>query len=511
MKDSKGLTVVLAGGGTGGHIYPAIAIAQKLKQDKEIEQIYYVGNPKNLEFNIVKSESLSFLPITVSGMPRKPDLKLFMWYLFLNIAIIKCIYYFIKVKPDVIIGTGGYVSGAPLIAGWLTGIPIVIHDPDAHPGVVSRFMAAKANYVSVAFEQAKKYLNSNKIIVNGNPIRENFSKADKNVALKYFNFDENKKTILVMGGSQGAKTINDALLNCVKNLITEQNLQIIHQTGKKNYDSYVDELLKIWPDFEQNKNYVVRPYFNDMSIPLSCADLAVARAGSLSISELNICGLPSILVPYPFAAANHQKFNALAIEKAGAGIYLDDSDCESDKLFEIITKIIHDVDKLALMKKENLQLAKPDATHNIVDILKMAARSGKGQNAKMFWVIVIAILLMLSVFLIKNIAFDLEIKELSPQEVVSHNTSDKDYIIIDVRESAEYQDGHIKNSTNIPLSLLLNEYQAIQRKKPIVLVCRSGNRSLKALSFLKDQGFNNIINLKGGINAWQKAGYKLEK
>ena len=248
-----------------------------------------------------------------------------------------------------------------------------------------------------------------------------------------------------------------------------------------------------------------------MSIPLSCADFAISRAGSLSISELNICGLPSILVPYPFAAADHQKFNAEAIEAAGAGICLIDSECKSDKLLEIIIKTFHDVDKLALMKEKNLQIAKPDATNSLVSLLKQAAKSGKGRNAKMFWIITIVVLSMLSVFLVKNIALDSEISELSPREVVSHNEAGDDYIIIDVREPSEYEEGHIKNSINLPLSLLISEYQAVQRKRPVVLVCRSGHRSLKALSFLKDQGFTNMINLKGGILAWQKAGYGLEK
>jgi UDP-N-acetylglucosamine--N-acetylmuramyl-(pentapeptide) pyrophosphoryl-undecaprenol N-acetylglucosamine transferase len=508
MKENKTLTVVLAGGGTGGHIYPAVAVAEKLKQDSEVESIYYVGNPKNIEFDIVKKENLAFLPISVFGMPRKPDFKLLKWYFSLKIAIIKCIYYFIKIKPDVILGTGGYVSGPALIAGWLMGIPIVIHDPDAHPGVVSRFVAPKAHYVSVAFEQAKKYLNSNKIVVNGNPIRETFSTTDRNKALKSLGLDENKKTLLVMGGSQGAKTINEALLGCVRKLVEEQNLQVIHQTGKKNFDEYIEEISKNWPDFEQNPNYVLKPYFDDMSIPLSCSNLAVARAGSLSISELNLCGLPSVLVPYPYAAADHQKFNAKAIEEAGAGICLEDSDC--DKLFEIVTNLIHDDDRLNQMKEKNLALAKPDSTNKIVSLLKMAAKSGKGLNAKMFWIVLISIILMISIFLIKNIAFDFEIKELSPQEVLNHQSNDG-YILIDVREQSEYREGHIKNSTNLPLSTLMYEYKVIEKEKPIVLVCRSGKRSLKALSFLKDQGFNNIINLHGGINAWTKAGYELEK
>ena len=365
----KKIKVLIAGGGTGGHIFPAIAVAQKLKQDNDIEKIFYVGCNKNMEKNIVHEENIDFYSISISGMPRKTSLKFIKWFIELGFATIKSIYYISKLKPDVVFGTGGYVSGPVLLAARILNIPFVIHDPDAHPGIVNKFMSKWASAVSISFEQAKPHLKSKNIILNGNPIRSKFLQINKEDALKELQLSPNKKTILVIGGSQGAQAINNALLDATPNLIN-QGFQVIHQTGAKNYDKYAEELTIKHPKMINNPYYIVKPFFNNMEIPLNAADLAVSRAGSLSISELNLCGLPSILVPYPYAAANHQRFNAKAMEEAGASVYLEDSECNSLKLLELILDILNNPEKLEHMKLSNKKLAKPQATENIIKILK---------------------------------------------------------------------------------------------------------------------------------------------
>jgi len=235
MTIDKKITVVITGGGTGGHIYPAIAVIQKLKTDKDIDKIYYIGCPFNMEKDIAEKEGVDFLPISASGMPRKTGLGSIKWYLELNKAVRQSISHLYKIKPDIVFGTGGYVSGPVLLAAIILKIPFVIHDSDAHPGIVSRFISPFAKAVSVAFPQAKQYLNSKNIIVNGNPIRLNFNKISKDEALSKLGLKADKKTILVMGGSQGAKTINDAMLDAASKLIKEQGFQIIHQTGKYGF------------------------------------------------------------------------------------------------------------------------------------------------------------------------------------------------------------------------------------------------------------------------------------
>ncbi|MFH0702471.1 MAG: undecaprenyldiphospho-muramoylpentapeptide beta-N-acetylglucosaminyltransferase [bacterium] len=371
---SEKITLAVTGGGTGGHIYPAVAIIQKLKTDSQIKKIYYIGCPDNMEKDIAAKEEIEFLPVSISGMPRKfKILEIIKWLIALNKAVKQSITYLIKIKPDIIFGTGGYVSGPVLISAIILKIPFVIHDPDAHPGIVSKFMAPWAKVVSVAFEESKNHLKSKNIVVNGNPIRQNFNKISNfalNDALASLNLDVSKKTIVVIGGSQGAKTLNNAMLKAAPRLIKEYNFQIIHQTGKKNFEEYKAEISKEWADFLDCPAYVVRPYFDEMAVILSASDLAVSRSGSLSISELNLSGLPSILVPYPYAAADHQKFNAKAMEKAGASIYIEDSKCNSESLIKLIVNLFKNPEKLADMQDSNKKLAKPDATNNIVKILK---------------------------------------------------------------------------------------------------------------------------------------------
>lgn len=368
------ITVILTGGGTGGHIYPVIAVAQKLNNDPFIEKIYYIGCPHNMEKNITANESyIEFLPVKVSGMPRKFDLRIIKWFFELNKAVYDIIQYFKKIKPDVVFGTGGYVSGSVFIAAVICKIPFVIHEPDAHPGVVTKFMASRAKTVSLAFEDAKNYLKSSNILINANPVRENINKTTKTEALTTLNLDPSRKTILVMGGSQGARTINNAIINSVKKLVLEHNFQVIHQTGKKNFDDCIKNISEIWHDFSNYPQYVIKPYFDDISVPLAAADLAISRAGSISISELNMVNLPSILVPFPYAAADHQRFNARAMEKAGASVFLEDSECNSENLTNLILELFNNQEKLQAMRNSTKNLSKPDAADNIIKIFKNLA------------------------------------------------------------------------------------------------------------------------------------------
>jgi len=370
VTNNKKIIVAVTGGGTGGHIYPAVAVAQALKEDADIEKVYYIGCPHNMEKEIALKHEFEFIPVSISGMPRKLGFGLIKWFLELNKAVGDAVIQLKKIRPDVILGTGGYVSGPVLIAAIILRIPFIIHDPDAYPGIVNRFMAPWAKAVSVAFEEAKNYISSKNIIVNGNPIRSGISNIEKESALKELCLDSSKKIILAIGGSQGARTINNAVLGAAPVLINDYNFQIIHQTGKKNYEEYIEQLSQSWPEYKDNPYYIVRPYFDNMSIPLVVADLAISRAGSLSISELNLSGLPSILVPYPYAAADHQRHNAKALEKAGASAYLEDENCDPNNLIKMILEILNNEEKLKSMKISNEKLAKPYSTDNLVKIIK---------------------------------------------------------------------------------------------------------------------------------------------
>ncbi len=367
------INVLISGGGTGGHIYPAIAVVQKLKQDQNIEHIYYIGCPNNMEKDIVAQENIEFLPVSVSGMPRKISIRFIKWIFQLIIASIKAISYLKKYKPNVVVGTGGYVSGPALIAAKLLKIPFIIHDADAHPGIVSRVTAPYAAVVSVAFEEAKKFIKSNNIFVNGNPVRKTFSTISKNEAVNQLNLDANKKILLIIGGSQGAKSLNDAMKTIVQSLVEEHKYIVIQQTGKNKHDEYIKELKSICPNILSNPDYIVRPYFDNTALLYAAADLAITRAGSLTLSELCLSALPSILIPYPYAAADHQRYNARAMEKEGAALYLDDNDCNADNLMRFIIDLLSNENMLLKMKDSAKILAKPYATENIVKLTKEIA------------------------------------------------------------------------------------------------------------------------------------------
>lgn len=362
-------TYFITGGGTGGHIYPAIAICDELKKDIETKEIYYIGNPDNLEFEIAKKSGCKFLGVNVFGMPRKFGFRLITWFFKLQIAIFQSLYYIKKYKPDAIFATGGYVSAPALFAGGLANVPFMIHDSDVQPGIVSKYIAPNAKCVSLAFEISKQFVKSNNIHINGNPIRGEFKTLSKKEAREALRL-ENRLTLCIMGGSQGAQSINNAAVEILKKLSQEYDLQIIFQTGKKNYAGTHSKLKEIYPEFEKDKNIILKPYFDNMATILKASDIAVSRAGSLSISELCACSIASILIPYPYAAADHQRKNAKYMVEKNSALYLEDADTTSDNLLEKIEYLLKNEEKLKAMQNNAFILAKLDAAQNIVNQLK---------------------------------------------------------------------------------------------------------------------------------------------
>lgn len=365
----KKYTYFITGGGTGGHIYPAIAVCDELKKDPETKEIFYIGNPNNLEFDVAKKMGYKFLGVKISGMPRKFGFGLISWFFELQFAIFKALYYIKKYKPNAIFGTGGYVSAPALFAGSLNGTPFMIHDCDAQPGIVSKYIAPNAKCVSLAFDSSKKFIDSKNIHINGNPIREAFKTLSKEEARTNLGL-ENKRTLCIMGGSQGAKSVNDAAVLILKTLSTEYNLQIIFQSGKKNYEKTLVKLKEIYPEFEKDKNIIFKPYFDNMAMVLKASDIAVSRAGSLSLSELCACGIASILIPYPHAAADHQRKNAQYMVDKRAALYLEDSDTTKDTLLIAVEQLLDNPEKLKTIQQNALGLAKLNATKDIVGQLK---------------------------------------------------------------------------------------------------------------------------------------------
>lgn len=357
----------ITGGGTGGHIYPAMAVADALAKDENVK-IYYIGNPDNLEYGIAQQKGYEFLPVNVKGMPRKISLGFILWGIKLAVSIVKSLFYLSKYQPQGIFGTGGYVSAPIMIAAILEGkIPFMMHDCDAQPGLVTRKLSPHASAVSLAFDKAKDFINNKNSIVSGNPLRPEFKTLSKSSAKTKMGLDINKITLLVMGGSQGAKSIDKAFVEIIRELAQNDKLQIVFQTGKKNLNDIISRLEKIYPEFSKNKNIIIKPYFDDMVTTLKASDIVISRAGSLSLSEIFASDTASVLIPYPFAAANHQRKNAKFVEEKGACIYLEDEDTNPNSLNEIINELLNNEDKRNKIRENSSKLAQFDALNKIVE------------------------------------------------------------------------------------------------------------------------------------------------
>ncbi len=244
----------------------------------------------------------------------------------------------------------------------------MMHDCDAMPGLVTRRLCKRAKYVSLAFDRAKKFIPNKRSIVTGNPIRPEFATLSKENARRNLGLD-NKLTLCVMGGSQGAKSINNTVVEVLKELAQDRNLNVIFQTGKKNYDEIIEKLKLIYPGFEQNSNLLIKPYFNDMISVLKSSDIVVSRAGSLSLSEICASSTAPILVPYPHAAANHQRINAKCLLDMGACVYIEDKELDPNRLREAVLELLDNPVKMNYLKQNTSHLAKFDAVERIVECL----------------------------------------------------------------------------------------------------------------------------------------------
>ena len=368
MSEIYNKTFFVTGGGTGGHIYPALAVADYLNDNGA--KIYYVGNKRNMEFKLSGEKGYKFLHVGVTGMPRgsKNPAKIFFWGTKLLKAILYSIKYIQKYKPNAVFATGGYVSAPMVFACIITKTPYMMHDCDAMPGLVTRKLSKRAKYVSLAFDRAKKYISNKNTIITGNPIRPEFETMTKDQARENLQL-RNKITLTVMGGSQGAKSINDSVVDIIRELIQEHDMQIIFQTGNKNYDEIVEKLKMVYNGWSQNPNLIVKPYFSDMISVLKASDIVIARAGSLSISEICASGCAPVLVPYPHAAANHQRINAKCILERGACIYIEDKDLEPNILLKEIVSLTINSAKMNYLKQNSSYLARYDATKRIAECL----------------------------------------------------------------------------------------------------------------------------------------------
>ena len=354
---------LFAGGGTGGHLYPAIAVAEQIRILKPESKILFVGTKDKIEARVVPEKGFDFKTIWVSGFSRKFKLENILFPVKLLIAMIQSLIINIKFKPEVMIGSGAYVSGPVAIGASVMGAKIILLEQNSYPGITNRLLEKKAEQIHICFEETKKYFrNQEKLKVTGNPIRVELRPVERNEACKEFDLDANKKVVLVLGGSLGAGNVNKALEKNL-NRIVEEDIQIIWQTGKNYYENYK----------KLNSDKVkVFPFIENMTAAYSAADLVIARAGATTIAEVATLGLPVVFIPSTVVAANHQYMNAKALEESNAAIILKDEEL-ADKLYMVVKNLINDKNKLEELKNNIKQFSKPNAAVEIArEAIKLA-------------------------------------------------------------------------------------------------------------------------------------------
>ena len=353
--------VVISGGGTGGHIFPAIAIADEIKRRNPEVEILFVGAVGKMEMERVPKAGYSIEGLPIVGLQRKLTFSNFLLPFKLFNSLLKARRIIKNFKPQLVIGVGGYASGPTLKMAQLLGIPTVIQEQNSFPGKTNILLSKKASLICTAYTNLEQFFSKEKIRLTGNPVRQELSniKTSKEDALEMFGLSSTQKTALVIGGSLGAKTLNDAML---KNLeqISNGQLQFIWQCGKGYIDQINQSISKV-P--EQIK---LMPFISQMDAAYAAADVVVARAGALSVSELCLVGKPVILVPSPNVSEDHQTKNAMALVSADSAILMRDADARED-LVPALYALVENEDKKMELSSNIKALAKPNATEDIVD------------------------------------------------------------------------------------------------------------------------------------------------
>jgi UDP-N-acetylglucosamine--N-acetylmuramyl-(pentapeptide) pyrophosphoryl-undecaprenol N-acetylglucosamine transferase len=359
------MRIVVSGGGTGGHIYPALALIREIQKTDKNAEFLYIGTEKGLESNIVPREGIVFRSIHITGFRRK-----------LSFENVKTIYRFLKgvrdskkilkeFKADIVIGTGGYVCGPVVYAAAKLGIPTIIHEQNSIPGLTNKFLSRYVDSIGICFEEAESYFPKEKVVLTGNPrasevIGRDGIKGRLSAGLKI-----NQPAVLIFGGSRGAKPLNEAVLKSLTELGSKP-YQVLYITGEVHYEEVRKEVELIG----NPENVIIKPFIHNMPEVLAGIDLTVARAGATTLAELTSLGIPSILIPSPYVTDNHQEKNALALSSHGAAELLLEKELTGPKLIEQIDSILMDQETLSQMKKASKKLGMPDAAARLYSLMK---------------------------------------------------------------------------------------------------------------------------------------------
>lgn len=358
------MRVVIVAGGTGGHIYPAIAIINKIKEKESDSKFLYIGTTDRMEKDIIPKLGIDFVGIEMEGLNRKKIFSNFQVFKKMRLAIKKADSYLREFKPDVVVGAGGYITAPVLYAAHKLGIPTLIHEQNSIPGVSNKFIGNFADKICVSLPNSLNFFPEKKVVYTGNPRSEEIVRVKK-VCKSTIDFDENKKLVVIVMGSLGSTTMTTKIKDLIPGF-KNKNYQVLIITGKNYYDDY--------KDVEVYDNVKIVPFMGELINLLKDADLIVSRAGASTIAEITAIGLPAILVPSPYVTNNHQYKNAKELEDAGACIIVSEEDFSKDRVIKEIDKLFDDKDFYQLMSDNSRKLGIDDSATKIYEEIRKIIR-----------------------------------------------------------------------------------------------------------------------------------------
>lgn len=364
--------LIISGGGTGGHIFPAVAIANEFRERHPDAQILFVGAKGRMEMTRVPEAGYKIIGLWISGLQRSLKISNLLFPVKVVVSFIRAMLILKRFKPHAVIGTGGYASGPVMMAGTRMGIASVAQEQNSFAGLVNKQVASKVNKICVAYEGMEKYFPKDKIVLTGNPVRKDILVINekRERAFNAFGLDANTKTLLILGGSLGSRTINESILAGVGTL-KDAKVQVIWQTGKLYFNECKVELAK-----HDARGIHVYDFLREMDLAYAAADVVISRSGALAVSELCIAGKPCILVPSPNVAEDHQTKNAMALVDKQAAQFVSDKDARTTLVDEAL-RLLFDDQRSATLRTNIAKLAKPDATREIVNEIEKLIGANK--------------------------------------------------------------------------------------------------------------------------------------
>ena len=369
------MKILIAGGGTGGHVFPGIAVAEELRAHHPGVEVVFVGGKRGLEAQAVPEAGFRLRTLATSGFARRRPWR-WPWAALVNaFGFFQAIWIVLSERPKAVLGTGGYVSGPVSVAAKLFGCPLLLQEQNSIPGLTNRWLARIANEVHLSFLEARRYFpKRDHLKVTGNPVRAFILSGEREQALREFNLDGSRPTLFIFGGSLGAKRINAAALDALRRLKGRFDVQCILQTGREDHEPVAAAVAS------EQLPATVLPFVRKMHLAYAAADLVVCRAGAMTLAEIAVCGRPSILIPYPYAAHDHQRVNAVNLADRGAAVMIDEGELSGERLAQEIAHLLADRQILSRMSANARLFARPDAATRLARSLVSWAEGHHGRE-----------------------------------------------------------------------------------------------------------------------------------